>query len=124
MGDQVVMIRAVVISPDTAELVALSVAEGLRNDGILDGRVAIVVERQRFVRPPADRNVVEDDVLVVAASEGIGQLTRLVTLSAPQVSNDDLIGPDLQGIVSDRNALACIFRTPSRWETPARSLDQ
>ena len=44
MGEQVVVVRAVVVPPDAAELVALPVADGFRDYAVLNRRMAIVIE--------------------------------------------------------------------------------
>ncbi|MNJ80514.1 hypothetical protein D3C77_789220 [compost metagenome] len=43
----------------------------LRNDGPLNGRILVCVHAEHFIHGPAERAMVDDDVLIIAASKGI-----------------------------------------------------
>lgn len=112
-GEQVVVERSVLPAPDAAEPVAAlgveRTAQALGEDAPLHREIFVGIERRAFVRAPADRTVVDQDVAAVATSERIlvaGRRAPLVAHAEPQVAQDDVVGPDGHAETCDADAVA------------------
>ena len=110
VGEHVVVERGVASAPQTAVAVlALAVnrvAQALREQAPLHREVAVCVERCALVGRPRHGAVVEDQVLVVAAPDGVVLILGDIAHAETHVADDDVVGLHLHGVVAQADAVA------------------
>ena len=98
MGEQVVMIAGTTTAPVASiAVVALRVTccyQTLVGDAPLYCDVGAAIDREAFVDAPADRAVVDDDILAVHTAQSVAFVLGDVTIAKaePHISDDDVVG--------------------------------
>ena len=97
-------------SPDAAESVMSffvgGLIEALGDQTPLDGDVLRAVDRETFVHAPAGRAVVDDDVLLITAFDGVHPLSSGVSEPDAEEAHDHLVGFDVELVVRKTDASA------------------
>ena len=102
VSNQVVMIGAVLVSPDSAETMRpVRLGAGFGDHAPLNRDVFIVVQGEHLVAAPTGRHVIQNDVLSVSSADRV----TLVVRSDPEIPNDDIIGVDAE-IAFDRDSIS------------------
>src|SRR5690606_11355114 len=71
----------------------------------LQCKVVIVIKRDTFIRGPAHRAVVYDDILMQEPAETVSFHPVLTAHSKAQITDDDIIGGDHQRIAFNRDTI-------------------
>ena len=91
MSNQVVMVRAVLVSPDSSKTMRpVFLGACFSDHAPLNRDVFIVIEREYFIGAPTGGHMIQNDVLPVSSAQGV----TLVIRSDSEIPNDDIIGID------------------------------
>jgi len=80
--------------------------EAFGDEAPLDGHVAAAVERHALIHAPACRAVIDDDIIPVAAPQGIFLGPKRVAQAKAQIAQDDVVGIDHNSAVRDADTVA------------------
>jgi len=110
MCDQVVVVSAVVGSPNAAETVVafgmVGVEQTLCDHAPLDRDVFAVVDGHCFVNAPTGRHMIEDQVLDVPGRDRVGVFPRFIAKSDSDVSDDHFVSTDHQRVTSKADSVS------------------
>ena len=112
VGNEVVVVRGFVTTPVAAvavgSLAVSRILQTLCGDAPLNGKVLSAIDRQTFVDAPADRTMVDDDVVVVHRTEAVAFMVGNIFIAQAEthITDDDVVAIQRNGIVGYADAVA------------------
>ncbi len=110
VSDEVVVIGRVVVAPYATKAVGtlhvIGGKQALCNHAPLYGDILALIYREGLVDAPTGRNMVQNNILVSASTDGIRVVAALIAQSHTYVADDDLVSPNVERMALDADAVA------------------